>query len=41
MHAVLCDLVPGSVSKRITAGQAARILDQAEPLGAAGMAAGS
>jgi hypothetical protein len=38
MHAVLCDLVPGGVSKRITAGQAARILDQAEPRGAAGMA---
>jgi transposase len=38
MHAVLCDLVPGGVSKRITAGQAARILDQAEPRGAAGAA---
>src|SRR6266699_3569101 len=38
MHAVLCQLIPGGVSKRITAGQAARILDQAEPLGAAGMA---
>jgi transposase len=38
LHAVLCDLVPGGVSKRITAGQAARILDQAEPRGAAGMA---
>ena len=38
MHAVLCDLVPGGVSKRITAGQAARILEQAEPRGAAGAA---
>jgi len=38
MHAVLCQLVPGGVSKRITAGQAARILDAAEPRGAAGMA---
>ena len=38
MHAVLCDLVPGGVSKRITAGQAARILDQVQPRGAAGAA---
>jgi transposase len=38
MHAVLCQLVPGGVSKRITAGQAARILEAAEPRGAAGMA---
>jgi len=38
LHAVLCDLVPGGVSKRITAGQATWILDQAEPRGAAGMA---
>jgi transposase len=38
MHAVLCQLIPGGISKRITAGQAARILDQAEPCGAAGMA---
>src|SRR5215469_7114645 len=38
MHAVLCQLIPGGVSKRITAGQAARVLDQAEPRGAAGMA---
>jgi transposase len=38
MHAVLCQLIPGGVSKRITAGQAARILEAAEPLGAAGMA---
>jgi transposase len=38
LHAVLCQLIPGGVSKRITAGQAARILEAAEPLGAAGMA---
>jgi transposase len=38
MRAVLCQLIPGGVSKRITAGQAARILDQAEPRGAAGAA---
>jgi len=38
MHAVLCDLVPGGVSKRITAGQAARILDQVQPRGDAGAA---
>ena len=38
MHAVLCQLIPGGVSKRITAGQAARILEAAEPCGAAGMA---
>jgi transposase len=38
MHAVLCQLIPGGVSKRITAAQAARVLDQAEPRGAAGMA---
>ena len=28
LHAVLCELVPGGVSKEITAGQAARILEQ-------------
>jgi transposase len=38
MHAVLCQLIPGGVSKRITAGQAARILAAAEPRGAAGAA---
>lgn len=38
LHAVLCDLVPGGISKCITAGQAARILDQAEPHGTAGAA---
>src|SRR5690348_15261123 len=38
LHAVLCELVPGGVSKEITAAQAARILDQAEPPGTAGPA---
>ena len=38
MHAVLCQLIPGGVSKPITAAQAARVLDQAEPRGAAAMA---
>jgi transposase len=38
MHAVLCQLIPGGVSKRITAGQAARILEAAEPRSAAGAA---
>jgi transposase len=38
LHAVLCELVPGGVSKEITAAQAARILDRAEPPGAAGPA---
>jgi transposase len=38
LHAVLCDLVPGGVSKRITAGQAARVLEQVQPRGAAGAA---
>jgi transposase len=36
LHAVLCELIPGGVSKRITAGQAARILEAAEPADAAG-----
>jgi transposase len=34
LHAVLCDLVPGGVSKRISAAGAARVLDRAEPSGA-------
>jgi transposase len=38
LHAVLCDLVPGGAGKRISAGQAARMLEQAEPRGAAGAA---
>ena len=31
LHAVLCELIPGGVSKRITAGQAARILTSITP----------
>ena len=31
LHAVLCDLVPGGVRKEISAGQAARILEQLRP----------
>jgi transposase len=38
LHSVLCDLVPGGVGKRITAGQAARILEQVQPLGSTGAA---
>jgi transposase len=34
LHAVLCELVPGGLSKEICAAQAAAILDQAEPGGA-------
>src|SRR5690348_6255790 len=34
LHAVLCELVPGGVSKEICAAQAAVILDEAEPGGA-------
>jgi transposase len=34
LHAVLCELVPGGVSKQITAGQAARILASITPSGA-------
>ena len=34
LHAVLCDLVPGGVSKAITAGQAARLLETITPSGA-------
>jgi transposase len=34
LHAVLCELVPGGVSKEICAAQAAAILDEAEPGGA-------
>ena len=33
LHAVLCELVPGGVSKQIYAAAAARILDQIEPAG--------
>jgi transposase len=31
LHAVLCDLVPGGTGKEISAGQAARILEQVRP----------
>ena len=34
LHAVLCDLVPGGLSKEISAAQAARILGEAAPSGA-------
>ena len=34
LHAVLCELVPGGVSKQITAGQAGRFLEQITPSGA-------
>jgi transposase len=34
LHAVLCELVPGGVSKAITAGQAARLLGSITPSGA-------
>jgi transposase len=38
LHAVLCDLVPGGISKEISAAQAARILGQVTPSGAVGLA---
>ena len=41
LHAVLCELVPGSVSKEITAAQAARILEQITPSGAVALAGSS
>jgi transposase len=34
LHAVLCELVAGGISKEITAGQAADVLDRIEPEGA-------
>jgi transposase len=34
LHAVLCELIPGGVSKQITAAGAARVLEQAAPSGA-------
>jgi len=34
LHAVLCDLIPGGVSKEIHAAAAARILEETEPSGA-------
>jgi transposase len=33
LHAVLCELIPGGVPDEITAGQAARLLDQISPAG--------
>src|SRR5258708_24574508 len=38
LHAVLCDLVPGGHSKEISAAQAARVLEQVTPSGAAALA---
>ena len=38
LHAVLCELVPGGISKEITAAHAARILESAKPSGAVGAA---
>ena len=38
LHAVLCELVPGGIRKEITAGQAARFLDQVTLAGAAAQA---
>ena len=38
LHAVLCELVPGGVSKQITAGQAGRFLEQITPSGAVALA---
>ena len=38
LHAVLCELVPGGISKEITAGQAARVLESIEPSGAVALA---
>ena len=33
LHALLCELIPGGVADEITAGQAARLLDQISPSG--------
>jgi transposase len=38
LHAVLCELIPGGVSEEISAGRAARLLDQIRPSGAAAQA---
>jgi transposase len=38
LHAVLCELIPGGITGEITAGRAARILDQITPAGAAAAA---
>ena len=34
LHAVLCELIPGGISKAITAGQAAQVLESVQPSGA-------
>jgi transposase len=38
LHAVLCELVPGGISKEITAAHAAHVLETAKPLGVVEMA---
>ena len=38
LHAVLCELVPGGISKEITAAKAARVLESIEPSGAVALA---
>ena len=38
LHAVLCELVPGGISKEITAAHAARVLESATPSGAVAVA---
>jgi transposase len=38
LHAVLCELVPGGISKEITAGQASRALESIKPSGAVALA---
>jgi transposase len=38
LHAVLCELVPGGISKEITAGKAAHMLESTEPSGAVALA---
>jgi transposase len=38
LHAVLCELVPGGISKKITAAQATKVLKQIGPSGAAAVA---
>ena len=40
LHALLCELVPGGVPEEITAAQATRILQSAQPSGTAGQARG-
>jgi transposase len=38
LHAVLCELVPGGISKEITAAKAAHVLESTEPSGAVALA---